>query len=213
VRSSFPEFNLSAIPDDKFTSTDDILRFAFSKHIHYDLDFGWIFFKLPLDFHFGGNIKYIKRKILNNMGTGTGFDFSFISKTDLAILFDENWLGTVSFGMNFQDVGGTVITWDVESNHEDKILFNTKLGIAVKQPLEFLNSSLIIAYDKDYVYDKIQHYGLEYLYKEFLGFRLGYYDKNFSTGLSLKLYDFIVDYAFVTNTLGNTNRVGLRVNF
>ena len=212
-RALNPELQLTGIPDGEFKSTDDLVQFAFAKHVHYDLNLGWLFFEVPFDFYFGGNIKYIKRKLLDNIGTGTGFDFAMISKTDLSILLDLEWLGKLSCGLNFQNVGGTTITWDTESKHEDEVLFNTKLGLALFQPLEFLNSSFILSHDVDYVYDKTHHYGFEFLYKTLLGFRLGYYEGNFSTGLSLKLYDFNIDYAFVTNNLGNTNRVGLRVDF
>jgi len=212
-RALNPELQLTGIPDGEFKSTDDLVQFAFAKHIHYDLNLGWLFFEVPFDFYFGGNIKYIKRKLLDNIGTGTGFDFALISKTDLSILLDLDWLGKLSWGLNFQNVGGTTITWDTESKHEDEVLFNTKLGLALFQPLEFINSSFILSHDVDYVYDKTNHYGFELLYKTLLGFRLGYYEGNFSTGLSLKLYDFNLDYAFVTNNLGNTNRVGLRVDF
>ncbi|MCD4819098.1 MAG: hypothetical protein K8S23_10445 [Candidatus Cloacimonetes bacterium] len=213
MRSSFPDLNLSGQPNGFFMSTDDIFQFAFSKHIHYDINFGWLFFKLPLDLHFGGNIKYIKRKIFNNLGKGTGFDFSVLTKTDLKVLTDQDWMGELAFGFNFQDVGGTVITWDTESNHEDEILFNTKIGFAFFQPLEFINSELIFSIDKDYVYEAISHYGAELNYNNIISARLGYYDSNFSTGMSIKLYNFNVDYAFVTNVLGNTNRVGLRIYF
>ena len=212
-RSSFPEFNLTGIPDGKFSSTDDLFQFAFAKHLHYSLNMGWLFFELPFDFYFGGNIKYIKRKILNNLGTGTGFDFSFISRTDLSVLFDIEWLGYISFGMNFQDVGGTIVTWDVESNHEDEILFNNKVGVSIMQPLKFINSLLILSKDTDYVYGGTSHYGLEFQYKKFLSFRTGYFENNFSAGLGIKFYDFTLDYAFITHDLGNTNRVGLKVDF
>ncbi len=212
-RSLDPDLHLSGIPDGQFTSTDDLFQFAFAKHVHYNLNMGWLFFELPFDLYFGGNIKYIKRKILDIVATGTGFDFSFIAKTDLAVLLDVENLGTISFGLNFQDVGGTVITWDKESKHEDEILFNNKLGTAIYQPLNFINTMLILSHDVDYVYEKTHHFGLETIYKDKLSFRLGYYDKNFSTGLSFKIYEFTVDYAFLTNALGNTNRVGIRFNF
>ena len=212
-RSAFPWLNLTGVPDDKFTSTDDLFQLAFAKHVHYDLNLGWLFYELPFDFYFGSNIKYIKRKILDHIGSGTGFDFSFITKTSLEVLLDIEWMGDISFALNFQDIGGTSITWDVESKHKDEILFNTKFGIAVFQPLEFIKSSIIISMDTDYVYETIQHYGLEFLYDKYLSFRLGYYDSNFSTGLSVKVYDISIDYAFLTNVLGSTNRVGLRINF
>ncbi len=215
-RSSHSEFNLTGEPDAEIKSTDDVIQLAFAKHVHYDLDLGWLFFDFPLDINFGGNIKYIKRKIAENTGNGTGFDFSFMTKTSLAVLFERSWLGDINVGLNFQDVGGTTITWNVEndeSDRTDEVLFNTKLGTAIKQPLKFINSSIILSADTDFVYGKTHHYGLEYRYKNLLAVRTGLYDNNFSAGLSVKFYNFIVDYAFVTNTLANTNRVGLRINF
>ena len=213
MRSIFPDLHLTGDPDGYFTSTDDLFQFAFSKHVHYDLNFGWLFFKLPLDFHFGGNLKYIKRKIDDNLGKGTGFDFSLLAKTDLSLLLDIDWIGTLNFGLNFQDIGGTVITWDTQSNHEDEILFNTKIGFSIHQPVPVFHSKLILAADKDYVYGGTNHYGIEWNYKELVGFRLGYFDENLATGLNVKIYDINFDYAFVTNVLGNTNRVGLRIIF
>ncbi len=215
-RSSYHEYNLSAIPDGKISSTDDLYQFAFAKHAQYNLNLGWLFFEIPFDIYLGGNIKYIKRKIDTSIGNGTGFDFSFISRTKLSVLFEQDWLGDFSFGVNFQDVGGTSITWNVEddnSDHTDEVMMNSKLGMAFHQPLDFINSSFVLSRDIDYIYDIIYHYGFEYSYKELLGFRLGYNDTDFSTGLSLKLYDFTLDYAFITSVLANTNRIGLRFNF
>ncbi|MBN2461003.1 MAG: hypothetical protein JXB60_05295 [Candidatus Cloacimonetes bacterium] len=211
--------NEAGIPDGKFTSTDDLYQFAFAKHLRYNLNLGWLFYDLPLDFHFGGNIKYIKRNISDeegeeHLGIGNGFDLSFLVKTDMAILFDFDWLGNIALGMNFQDVGGTIVSWrDLESKHEDEILFNTKLGIALEQPLYFIRSRIIMTMDVDYVYETQYHYGLEYFYKELVSLRAGYCSENYSAGASLKLYDVSVDYAFLTNVLGNTNRIGLRISF
>ena len=62
-RSSYHEYNLSAIPDGKISSTDDLYQFAFAKHAQYNLNLGWLFFEIPFDIYLGGNIKYIKSKI------------------------------------------------------------------------------------------------------------------------------------------------------
>lgn len=43
--------------------------------------------------------------------------------------------------------------------------------------------------------------------------RAGYYDKNFSCGASVNVYGVGVDYALITNPVGITNRLGLRVSF
>ena len=212
-RSTFPQWNLPAEPDGYFSDIDDIFQFAFSKHIHYDLNLGWLFFDVPFDLHFGGNVKYIKRKIYNNLGTGTGFDLSALLTTDLGILLDIESLGKINYGVNFQNIGGTSISWDTQSKHTDKILFNTRVGFSLVQPLNIIHSQLILSTDKSYVYKRTAYYGMELLYREFIGGRLGLNDSHFSTGLSFKIYDIHIDYGFTTNNLGGSHRIGVRVYF
>ncbi len=215
-RSAYFEYNLTGDPDGWISSTDDLLQFAFAKHLHYNLNLGWLFFDVPFEFYLGGNIKYIKRKIDESIGNGTGFDFSFLTRTSLAVLFERDWLGDFTFGVNFQDIGGSNITWDVvddNSDHQDEVLMNSKLGMAVIQPLPFIYSTLTLSHDIDYIYSTVHHFGLEYKYKDLVEIRLGYYDTNFTTGLTIMYKDFALDYAFLTNNLASTNRVGLRVNF
>ena len=213
LRSAFPDLHLSGEPDSYFSSTDDLYQFSFSKHVHHDLNLGWYFFELPVDMNFGGTIKYIKREMYGYLGTGTGFDIAFLFRTDMAVLFDQEWMGKLNAGLNFRDLGGTTITWDTESAHEDEVLFTTKLGVAIDQPVPQWNSAFVLAWDMDYEYNEVHHFGLEWQYKRLGALRTGYYDKNFSAGLSLNVYNFVLEYAFVTNTLGNTNRVGLRFNY
>jgi len=208
------DYHLPGVPEGSFKSTDDLYQFAFSKHLHYDMNMGWLFFAIPIDAYLGANIKYIKRQIRDNIGSGTGFDLSYLIKTDMATLFDLEGLGDISFAMNFQDVAGTELTWGETDNfHKDEILFNTKVGVAVVQPISSLKSSVTLAYDADYVYQTIHHYGLDWEYNETANLRLGYYDSNFSAGASVKIYGINVDFAVITNPLGLTNRMGLRFRF
>jgi hypothetical protein len=207
-------YHLSGDPDGYFKSTDVLTQFAFSKHLHYDLNMGWLFFAIPVDTYMGANIKYIKRQVNDKSGTGTGFDLSFLIKTDLASLFDVEELGKINFGMNFQDIAGTEITWgDTDNFHKDEILFNSKVGIALEQPVKKLNSQVTLAYDVDYIYYTVHHIGLDWDYNSKANLRFGYYDRNWSAGASVKVYGVDIDYAAITNPLGLTNRVGLRFSF
>ncbi|MCD6182430.1 MAG: hypothetical protein J7K89_08630 [Candidatus Cloacimonetes bacterium] len=220
-RAAFPWLNLTAIPDDKFTSTDDLFQFAFAKHLHKDIDIGWLFFEIPVDMYFGSSMKYIKRTLYKNVGDGTGFDFSLLGRTNLGMLVDVDWLGDIAVGVNFQNVGNTSITWDVASEHTDDILQNTKLGVMVEQPIPAIKSTLILSSDFEYVYNGTDRFGCEFDYQGKVQARCGYVNNQYfddngdevSAGLSVRIYRVLVDYAFVTNTLGNTNRVGLRVSF
>ncbi len=207
------DYQLTGDPDGSFRSTDDLYQFAFAKHQHFDLNMGWMFFAVPLDLYLGGNVKFIRRNILDNKGDGIGLDFGFKVKTDMGVLFDWEDLGKLDFGINFQDISGTDIGWDTQSEHVDQVLFNTKLGIAVSQPVPLLDSELVLAYDYDYVYEGTSHYGAQWSYKDLGSLRAGYYSKNLTFGATVNVYGVGIDYALVTNPVGITNRVGLRVRF
>lgn len=205
--------HLPGVPDGRFRSTDDLYQFAFSKTIKFGANMGWQFFEIPFELGMGGNIKFIQRQIKDNLGSGTGFDLGLKLRTDMAVIFDEDGLGDLLFGLNFQDVSGTTVTWDTNSEMKDEILFNTKAGVALVQPIASLKSELTLAYDYDYVYMGTSHYGADWNYDNRANLRLGYYDTNFSCGASLKVYGAYLDYALVTNPIGITNRLGLRVRF
>ncbi|MCB5259137.1 MAG: hypothetical protein M0Q19_00185 [Candidatus Cloacimonetes bacterium] len=204
---------LPGIPDGTFRSTDDLYQFAFSKTIRFGANMGWQFFEIPFELGMGGNVKFIQRRIKDNLGSGTGLDLGVKLRTDMAVLFDEDSLGDLNFGINFQDVAGTSILWDTNSEMRDKVLFNTKTGIALIQPITSIKSVFSLAYDYDYVYQGTSHYGLDWNYDERANLRIGYYDKNFSCGASLKVYGIFIDYALITNPIGISNRLGLRVKF
>jgi hypothetical protein len=205
--------HLPGIPDGYFSSTDDLFQFGFSKYIQKELDMGWLFFEIPFDFYFGANVKYIKRELHDNIATGVGLDGSFMSKIPFGDIVEVDWMGDIKAAINVQDLGGTKITWDTQSDHEDEVLMNTKIGVAYIQPISRWKSEVIFEWDADYVYEQIDHFGLEYNYRNLIAVRGGYYDENYSAGIGLKFYKFVLDYGFITNPLGNTNRVGLKYIF
>jgi hypothetical protein len=206
-------YHLPGLPDGYFRATDDLYQFAFSKNLRFSANMGWLFFEVPFEMGIGGNVKFIKRQIKQNLGTGTGLDVGIKIKTDLAVLFDQDELGDLHFGLNFQDIAGTTISWDTPTEIKDEVLFNTKVGVAVVQPIPALKSTVSLAYDYDYVYQGTSHYGIDWNYNDKGYLRMGYYDRSFSCGASVKVYGVFVDYALVTNPIGITNRVGLRVSF
>lgn len=212
-RSADVEQQLTGNPDGTFSSSDLLVEFAFSKNIFQEINLGWILFHLPIDYYFGGTFKYIKRDLYENSGTGMGFDISFMIKSDFALLTDIDWLGSIKYAINLQDVAGTEITWDTSSKHRDMIITNPKFGLAVIQPLDFIKSELILAYDWDNMYKYTRHFGAEFNYDNFLFLRSGIFDKDFSAGIGIKYKSYGLDYAFITNNLGNSHRVGLTFQF
>ncbi|MBP7117161.1 MAG: hypothetical protein KBB33_02340 [Candidatus Cloacimonetes bacterium] len=205
--------HLPGIPDGHFRSTDDLYQFAFAKNIKFGVNMGWQFFEVPFELGLGGNVKFIKRKIMDNLGSGTGLDVGLKLRTDLAVIMDVDELGDLHFGLNFQDIAGTTVSWDTDSEIKDEILFNTKVGTAIVQPIDKWKSTFTLAYDYDYVYKGTSHYGVDWSYDNKANLRLGYYNANFSCGAGVKLYGVNLDYALITNPIGISNRVGLRVSF
>ncbi|MCD4651805.1 MAG: hypothetical protein K8S56_08485 [Candidatus Cloacimonetes bacterium] len=212
-RSAFIDLHLPGQTSEYFDDTDDIYQFTFAKNIHHDLNLGWYFFKVPVDLYFAANVKYIKRDIRTHTGTGTGFDLGVLTRTNLAILLDIDRLGDISFGTTFKDLGGTTVTWDTESKHEDEILQTRRAGVALFQPIPQWNTNVVLASDINFEYSEVWNYGLDIEYKKLVSLRAGMTNKDFTSGLSLNLFRFTMDYAFVTNSLGFTNRVGLRFRY
>jgi len=208
-----PTEQLDAVPEGYFDSSDNIFQFSFAKRFHYDLSMGWNFYEVPFEFDFGGSVKYIKRNLYDYVGSGAGFDLSFMATTDLGILTELRELGNLKFGLNFKDVGGTNIVWDTDSKREDKAIFGTKMGVALDQPVNPLKLDLRLAFDLEYLFEVTRAYGLEVYYNDLFGIRGGYNETDYSAGVSLNLYSFYLDYAFITHDLGNTNRIGLRARF
>ncbi|HPF09030.1 MAG: UPF0164 family protein [Candidatus Cloacimonetes bacterium] len=206
-------YHLPGVPDGHFRSTDDLYQIAFAKNIKFGANMGWQFFEVPFEMGLGGNFKFIKRQIKDTLGSGVGLDLGMKVRTDMAVIFDQDELGDLHFGLNFQNVSGTRVTWDTPSSMEDEVLFNTKFGLAAVQPIPKLNSTLTLAYDYDYVYNGTSHYGVDWDYDSKANLRVGYYDTNFSCGASVKLYGVYLDYALINNPIGISNRVGLRISF
>lgn len=214
IRSSNVDLHLTGDPDGYFTSSDQLFEFAFAKNFSRIINLGWELFDLPIDYYVGGTFKYIKRSIHENIGTGMGGDISFMVRTDFGMLTEVPWLGKIRFAFNLQDIGGTKITWDTRSKHVDEIFTTPKFGLAVEQPLPFIDSEMILAWDWYEDYEFRNNFGLEFTYKDILSCRTGLFDKHLTAGLGFRYNRFTINYALITHTdLGNSHRVGVMVNF
>jgi len=213
VRSSDVDLQLTGDPDGYFTSRDQVFKFVFAKNITQVINLGWDLFELPIEYYGGAVFKYIKRNLYDHIGTGTGFDLSFMMSTDFALLTDVEWLGKIKFGTNIQDIAGTAISWDTSSKHSDEVITGVRYGLAVDQQLDFINSNCIVSFDWGEMYDFKRHLGAEFTYNDIISVRSGIDDEQFTAGLGLKFKNYMLDYAFINNTeLGATNRIGLRID-
>ena len=133
---------------------------------------GWQFTKFPINVPIGINIHLLQKKIHEIQALGTGLDIGSALTFQLSNILPYKWLGEVSFGSSLNHLFGTRLFWN--SDKKEMIPMQWINGIAIKQPIPILKSSIngYIQSNNQYP-DEIQ-YGLEWLASYFFAVRLGY---------------------------------------
>jgi len=199
--------------ESSFSSTSDAYIISFAKYQRIILDLGWQYFELPIDFGYGINFKSINESILDNSGSGLGIDLGLILKIELSNVFNDEAYGDLITGINAQDIAGTTITWVTGTKRKDEVERNFKIGFAYRQPLNFIESQLTLAYDLNTKYEGTNHLGAEFLYNSLLAVRAGINGGSFTTGAGLMVWKLNFDYAYQGHEfLGNTHRVSVLFN-
>ncbi len=163
----------------------------------------------------GISAKYIDQKLYENKAKGVGIDAGLLYKPKPYL----------SLGLNLQDIGGTTITWDTQSEHKDRIPMNIKADAALhvvyeKQKL-FHKATMALDVSKRRERDATIHWGAEIWLWELIAVRGGFGQYNggdglkdcWTCGISLLWRVFQLDYAYGTHTLGDTHRFSLAVSF
>jgi hypothetical protein len=200
---------LTSEPTDYFNAYNDAYFITFAKLKRVNLDLGWQYFEVPVDIGYGMNFKMLNYHLDQNSGSGIGVDGGLAARFGLSEIFEESYYGTLSFGLNVQDIPGTKITWDTDSKHKDTIDRNFKYGFAYEQPLHFMDSKATFVYDINSIYGNSTHLGTELLYHSILALRAGYNSTEFSAGAGLYLWKLVFDYAYQGHELGNTHRISI----
>jgi hypothetical protein len=194
-----------------FNYYDLALYVSFGKLIKKTIDLGWQYFIFPVEISLGANIKSIIQKMGKYSSNGIGFDAGAMVKVDATSLLTREWaLGNIYVGIAFMDIANTSIKWD--SKHSSKIYYNVRTSLGYEQPLNFIQSSCLVAFDINSKYDR-KNIGLELTYRKFASLRTGLNEGNFTAGAGIKRWGGVIDYAFSMNNLGNTHTVGTGYEF
>ena len=204
---------LTAEPADYFSSFDEVYTITFAKYTQMNLDLGWQYFEVPIDFGFGMNLKLLRQTIDQNSGSGMGLDAGMVMRIGLNDVFTDPLYGDLIFAINIQDATDTQITWDTDSKHKDRVAHNFKYGFSYVQPLPILDSRFTFAFDLDSRYTGSTHLGGEFLYHDLLALRAGMNTGFFTAGAGIYLWKFKLDYAYQSHDLGNSHRVSLLFGF
>ena len=203
---------LRASASGSFTFANNAYFISFSRLSRVEADFGWQYFQLPIDISYGVNFKLIDIGLDDKKGSGLGIDVGLKVLTGLDNLFADDGFGKLSMAVAVQDIFKTPITWDTNSKQKDEIDAAWRFGFAYDQPMKFMNSRLVFAYDIYTRYDWSWHLGSELVYSEILALRFGLYKGKFTAGAGLAYWKFSIDYAYQSHDLGNSHRVGVSLH-
>ncbi len=197
--------------DSYFTDREDALFFSFSKMNRFNLDLGWQYFVLPLEFPVGFNLKYIRYMLDGSSAQGIGLDLGGMVRFGANDMFDVEYLGDVSFGFSVHDVANTAIIWDTK--HQDEIPYNFRVGLAYIQPFPAIGGRLTVSWERDAGVGKRKRIGFEYVYRSVVALRGGYNGNGVSAGTGFAFRFFRFDYAILSHELGAIHRLSGAIRF
>jgi hypothetical protein len=200
---------LRAPASGSFTFANNAYFITFSRLSRVEMDLGWQYFQLPVDISYGVNFKLIDIGLDSKKGSGLGIDLGIKFLTGLDDLFADDGFGDLSMAVALQDVFNTPITWDTNSKQKDEIARAWRFGFAYDQPMRFMDSRLVLAYDIYTRYDWTWHLGSELVYSELVALRFGFLSGDFTAGAGLSYWKLSIDYAYQSHDLGNSHRVGI----
>ncbi len=201
-----------------FSNNDDALFLSVAKTIINIVDFGWQYFRLPIEIPLGVTFKYVSQSFggdrrVSFSGNGIGVDIGTLIKFKFSDFVGKQLFGDFVFGVTVKDLFNTTIAWNTDLRTRAAIPRSLLIHASYKQPLEFLSSAIIVLVTRDTKYEGLTSLGAEYRFRDILALRIGSYDRNLTLGAGLFLFRaFYIDYAYQSSELGAPHRIGLTVN-
>jgi len=160
--------------------------------------------KLPFSFSIGGVLKVVSTKIADVAGSGFAFDLAFRTA------FPSMSLGPIpvsdaAFGITLGNLFGSVSYVGAEDN----FVMDFAIGLAAK-----VLGVVSVAADAHLTGGT--SLGVTYEPVPTLALRLGVLMKggtSITAGVGLNVQGFLIDYAFVSHSVGATHRIGLTLDF
>ncbi len=229
---SQPDYDFSQYSLGHFDYADNAFFFSFARMNKFYLNMGWLYSDFPVQIPVGVNFKILKGGTSGISGEnetvlsdakkfGIGVDLGAMLMFGVNDLLEAPYLGDFAAGINLQDLTTTGVTYNSASSisrqqqvkPRDVAPLNVKFGLSYIQPIDELESNVLIAYEHNNRYGATSHYGLEYDYKRMIQIRLGYNHDKITYGAGLSVWQFQIDYAIISHDLGYTHRVSAAYKF
>lgn len=216
----------------RFDYADNAVFFSFARMNTLRLNIGWLYSDFPIQIPVGLNFKIIsggtsglsgnnETVVTDARSFGVGADLGTMILFGMNDLLEQPYLGDFAIGLNIQDVTTTGIRWNSASKNsrdqnvrpQDVAKQNFKFGLSYIQPIDELESNILLSYESNSRYYTTKHWGAEFDYKRLVQFRLGYDQKYMTFGAGLRIARSQIDYAMVNHALGFTHRISASYKF
>jgi hypothetical protein len=211
--------------------TEILGLFDLRDQIRYRSDQEWAFFlsygERKGNWQVGGSLKVIRQSIDKYSSLGIGLD--------LALLRPRIWRG-IDFGVKFQDITTTYLSWDTPSGKNEIIAPAIVPGLARTFDLPQWNSSVLVACSLENRFENRRgadqffsgawsangHLGVEVAFNRVVflrgGFNSGFNNENLTGGAGFRINPLTVDYAYAGKGEEmfideSTHRISLSVRF
>ena len=175
---------------ESFYDLESALLLSLAKETPIDIKMGWSYDRFTLYLQYGVNAKIIYKSLDGSSAIGAGLDGGVRLIVPGSEVFYIKRLGDISIGLNMENIIQSPIIWF--NNLNDFGNMRITGGIALHQPIRFLQSELKFAVD-GYIYesrffpDYGVRYGVQLRIKDFIDVRFGKDLSSISGGLGLML--------------------------
>lgn len=216
-----PDYSFDKYYLGTFDYTDNAFFFSFARMNRLRLNLGWLYSEFPLDIPIGVNFKIITGGTDGIAGNGklnddirkfgVGVDVGTMLLFGMNDLLETPGLGDFAMSLTLQDATSTGVDWDGPA--QDVAPVNVRFGMSYAQPIDELDSSLLVSYERNSRYGAIHRWGMEYDYRKRIALRMGYDGFALAYGAGLSYDRFTIDYALVNQSLGNVHRISAGYKF
>lgn len=164
-----------------FSDNEDAVILSVARNNEFVIDWGWFYFKQPIEVPIGINFKYISQRIgEHGSASGIGIDAGAMLRFSLGQFMQMPEIGKISFGLNVTDILDTRITWSTERQHSIPRRFTAGFGYVHDIP--GINLVATLGGDLTFGEERSLRTGLDVSYKDKLSLRGGYDRGLFTTG-------------------------------
>lgn len=191
-----------------FSDYEDAVVLTVARNNKFEIDWGWFYFKQPIEIPIGINFKYISQKIGEyGSSSGIGIDIGGMVKFSLGQFLQIPEIGKIGIGVNATDLLETKINWSTERQHT--VPRRITGGLAYTHEIPSIGLVATMSSDLDFSDKRKIRIGTDFTYHDNISIRAGLDKSLFTTGAGFDWQKKLkCDYSLLLhNDLGAVHRL------